>query len=105
MNEHCYVKGLILPEIQFALKLPTQWNGGFYMVGNVGYAGNIRHQSMEAGLKRGYATASTDTGLDSRLESLGTFALNNSQKEVDYAFRSIHITAITAKKIITSQPL
>ena len=30
--EHCDIRGLILPEVRFAVKLPTKWNGRFYMV-------------------------------------------------------------------------
>jgi feruloyl esterase len=98
--EHCDVRGLILPEVRFAVKLPTKWNGRFYMVGNGGYAGRIRHERMVPGLMQGYATASTDTGHDGKLEPLGTFANRNKQKEIDYSFRAIHLTAVTAKEII-----
>jgi hypothetical protein len=29
--EHCEVRGVILPEARFAVKLPTNWNQRFYM--------------------------------------------------------------------------
>jgi hypothetical protein len=100
MPEYCDVRGVIPSEIKFAVKLPTNWNGRFYMVGNGGYAGEIDLESMKVGLIEGYATASTDTGHDSSQEPLATFAYNNRLKEIDYAFRAVHLTAITAKKII-----
>ena len=31
--EHCDVRGAIWPEAKFAVKLPTNWNNRFYMVG------------------------------------------------------------------------
>jgi len=46
---------MILPEINFAVKLPTQWNNRFYNVGNGGYASRIRHKDTEAGLIKRYA--------------------------------------------------
>ena len=38
--EHCDVRGVILPEAKFAVKLPSNWNHRFYMVGGGGFAGN-----------------------------------------------------------------
>jgi len=52
----------------------------------------------------GYATASTDTGHDSSIDPLGplgaTFAYNNPEAEIDYCYRAVHLTAVTAKEII-----
>ncbi len=47
-------------------------------------------------------TAYTDTGHDSRVEPLGTFAYDNLGKEIDYAFRAVHLTAVTAKVLIAA---
>jgi feruloyl esterase len=51
-----------------------------------------------AALRRGFATASTNTGHDAAREPLATFAAN-SQKLIDYAYRAVHVTAVTAKAI------
>lgn len=94
---HCRVHGFILPNVNFELKLPADWNGKFFMVGNGGYLGTFFDQSY--GLVRGYATASTDTGHqgpDPR------FALDNRAAEIDFAFRSIHVTAVAAKRLIAA---
>lgn len=40
----------------------TDWNGRFLGVGGGGYAGTISWDAMAGALRRGYATASTDTG-------------------------------------------
>jgi len=91
---HCHVHGFILPAVNFELRLPEDWNGKFYMVGNGGYLGEFFDQSY--GLARGYATASTDTGHagpDPR------FAYNNRAAEIDFAFRAIHVTAQAARRL------
>src|SRR5205823_4212207 len=36
---YCRVTGVIAPEIQFEVDLPSAWNRRFYMFGNGGYAG------------------------------------------------------------------
>jgi len=105
--EHCRVYGVIRPEINFGVHLPTRWNGRFYMQGNGGYAGNAPdaegtlRTAMRA-VTNGFAAASTDTGHDARVEPRGTFAHNNQAKEIDYAFRAVHLTAVTAKAVIAA---
>ena len=105
--EHCRVFGVVPPEIRFNVNLPTGWNGRFYMHGNGGYAGNPPDSAgtlRTAGqaVARGFATAYTDTGHDSRVEPLGTFAHDNLGKEIDYGFRAVHLTAATAKTLIAA---
>lgn len=101
--DHCRVSGLILPEVRFEVNLPASWNKRLYMFGNGGFAGEAfdapgRVQHRAAALKRGFAVASTDTGHDASVEPLASFAMNRA-KLVDYAFRSLHVTAMTAKRI------
>ena len=74
------------------------------MFGNGGYAGEAldappRVTTMKRALSRGFATAQTNTGHDGAREPLGTFAAD-PQKFVDYAFRAVHVTALTAKRIL-----
>jgi hypothetical protein len=102
--EHCRLHGVIGPAVKFWILLPSRWNGRFYMHGNGGYAGHPfeRHNfaAAAAGLRNGFATAYTDTGHDSRYEPLGTFAYNEIQKTLDYSYRAVHLTAVTAKELI-----
>jgi tannase/feruloyl esterase len=106
--EHCDVRGAIRPEARFAVKLPTNWNSRFYMVGGGGYAGQLSLGPMNAGLQKGYATATTDTGHDAAKEPLGAFAErrpdnpNADRKKLDYAYLAVHNTAALAKQIIKS---
>jgi feruloyl esterase len=101
--EYCRVRGQIQPEILFDVNLPAVWNRRFYMFGNGGYAGESldsqsRTGTRHAGLRRGFVVASTNTGHESAVEPLGVFA-QNRQKLLDYAFRSLHTTAETGKRI------
>jgi feruloyl esterase len=101
--EFCRVTGLIQPDIQFEVSLPAVWNGRVYMIGNGGYAGEQldappRVAATRAALTRGFATAQTNTGHEAAIEPLATFAVSR-QKFLDYAYRAIHLTAVTAKRL------
>ena len=101
---HCRVTGLLSPEIAFEVSLPAKWNGRFYMIGNGGHAGESlddagRASQRSAALQLGFAFAQTNTGHDSRKEPGGTFVLSNPQKAIDYAYRAVHLTAVTTKDI------
>ncbi|MCW5976858.1 MAG: tannase/feruloyl esterase family alpha/beta hydrolase [Bryobacteraceae bacterium] len=99
----CRVLILVQPEIRIEVSLPTAWNRRLYMFGNGGYAGeNLEAQGRvahrNAALKLGFAVTQTNTGHDAEQEPLAVFALNQ-QKLVDFAFRSLHVTAETAKRV------
>ncbi len=104
LPEFCHITGQILPEIRFELSLPASWKNRFYMFGNGGYAGESlaapgRVNNRNTALRRGFAAAQNNTGHDAANEPLGTFAVNR-QKLLDYAFRAVHVTAETSKRII-----
>jgi Tannase and feruloyl esterase len=104
---HCEVRGTILPEAKFSVKLPTDWNERFQMVGGGGFTGVISFEAMDQALKGGYATTSTDTGHDAKKEPIALFAQprpdnpDAERKLVDYAYLAVHNTAVLAKRIIT----
>ncbi|HTM50682.1 MAG TPA: tannase/feruloyl esterase family alpha/beta hydrolase [Bryobacteraceae bacterium] len=105
---HCDVRGTIWPENKFALKLPTDWNGRFQMVGNGGTAGTISLGPVDNGVRLGYAAASTDTGHDAAREPLATFGKqgpgnpNAERKILDFGYLAVHETAALSKKIIAA---
>jgi feruloyl esterase len=73
------------------------------MFGNGGYAGESldapgRATTAQRAVARGFAAVQTNTGHDAAAEPLGTFAAS-PQKFVDYAYRAVHVTAMTAKRI------
>ena len=104
--EHCDVRGTIWPEAKFAVKLPTAWNSRFYMVGNYVLGGTIAFSAMDMALRRGFATAGTDTGHDSEKEPDATFARpgpnnpNAERKRIDFAYLAVHETAVLGKQIL-----
>ncbi len=102
--EHCRVSGILAPEIAFEVNLPAKWNRRFYMIGNGGHAGEAlddpgRTAQRTAALKHGFVMAQTNTGHDGRKEPQASFILSNPQKAIDYAYRAVHVTAVTAKRI------
>src|SRR5262245_35134750 len=99
---HCRVAATLTPSadshIEMELWMPAEnWNGKFLAVGNGGWAGNIETAAMGAGLARGYATASNDTG---HKGGSGSFIVGHPEKLVDFGYRSMHEMALRSKSII-----
>lgn len=108
LPEHCDVRGTIWPEAGFAIKLPTAWNDRFEMVGNGGTAGTISLSAVDGAVRKGFAAASTDTGHDAAKDALASFAYvtpsnpNGHRKFIDFAYLSVHETAVLAKQVIAA---
>jgi hypothetical protein len=105
--EYCDVRGTINGHIKFAIFLPTAWNERFQMVGNGGKAGSITFGDMRTAVAGGFATSSTDTGHDALLQAEGGARFGNDQvfgkeREIDFGWRAVHLTAVTSKDIIES---
>ncbi len=102
---HCRVFGQVLPEVGFEVRMPAEWNGRFVMIGNGGYAGEPTDSQGRVNqygryMKRGYAVAATDTGHSAITDQpLGIFATDR-QKLLDWAFRSLHVTAEASKLVL-----
>lgn len=100
----CQVNGTIAPEITFQVNLPLEWNGRFYMIGNGGHAGQQPNDPFQVpnrnqALANHFVMAMTDTGHDAAKEPGASFVVSNPQKAIDYAYRAVHMTAVTAKEI------
>ena len=100
----CRVTAVLAPTsdsqigVEVWLPYAEGWNGKFKGVGNGGLGGTMPYESLAAGLRRGYATAATDTGHDNRAAP-GVFALGHPEKIVDYAYRAVHLTAASGKAL------
>ena len=99
---HCRVAATLTPSadshIEMELWLPMDgWNGKFLAVGNGGWAGSISFDAMASGLRRGYATASNDTG---HKGGSAAFALGHPEKVIDFGYRAMHEMAMQSKAII-----
>ena len=101
----CRVIGTLRPsadsDIRFEVWLPASgWNGKFHGVGNGGFAGTINYAGLVDAVRNGYATASTDTGHQENVNTSAEWALNHPEKVIDFGYRAIHETAVTAKALI-----
>jgi feruloyl esterase len=106
----CRVAAILRPvtdsEIRIEVWMPLAgWNGKFHGVGNGGHGGTINYTGrqpragMAEALKRGYATASTDTG--HTIDTGSTF-LVQPVKLVDYGYRAVHEMTVAAKAIVAA---
>jgi feruloyl esterase len=100
----CRVQATLRPtsdsDIKVELWMPSSgWNGKFEGVGNGGWAGTISYAALATALRRGYATASTDTGHAGNGGD-ASFAYNHPEKLVDFAHRAVHEMTLRAKTII-----
>ena len=77
------------------------WNGKFEAVGNGGWSGRIWYPYMALAFRKGYATASTDTGHQGTGED-ASFAMGHPEKVVDFGYRAVHEMTIKARAIIAA---
>ena len=100
----CRVAGVIKPTsdsyIRFEVWLPSSnWNEKYLGVGNGGFAGSVDYSAMAGNLKRGYATAATDTGHES--EGIdASWAFHHPEKVNDFGYRALHETTVNAKRLV-----
>lgn len=99
----CRVVGTTKTAINFEVWLPfANWNGKYQGVGNGANAGSIVYPAMATALKRGYATASTDTGHATKNARDAQWAVGHPELLVDFGYRAIHVTAEHAKKVVAA---
>ncbi len=75
------------------------WNGKFQAVGNGGWAGAISYAAMGQALRRGFATASTDSG---HTGGSASFALGHREKAIDFGHRAVHEMTVRSKAIVAA---
>jgi feruloyl esterase len=98
----CRVEATLKPssdsDIKMEVWLPvSSWNEKFQVVGNGGWSGSINTNALAAGLRQGYATASTNTGHDG---GAGPW-MQSLDKLIDFGYRAIHETAAKGKGIVS----
>ena len=99
----CRVRAVARPssdsEINIEVWLPVAgWNGRYLGVGNGSFGGSINYYRLGESLHSGYATSSTDTG-HRGLPSESAWATNHPEKQADFDYRAVHLTAQTAKSL------
>lgn len=80
----------------------AKWNGKFLGIGNGGHAGKIGSSGLASGLRRGYASASTDMGSSPAALSGVEFNFGNGRPEAirDFGYRATHEMTLLSKDII-----
>jgi feruloyl esterase len=101
---YCRVAATLKPssdsDIKIEVWMPTSgWNGKFEAVGNGGWSGSIAANALAAGVQRGFAAASTDTGHEG---ATARFALDHPEKLVDYGYRAVHEMTVKSKAIVAA---
>ncbi|MFN8456467.1 MAG: tannase/feruloyl esterase family alpha/beta hydrolase [Anaerolineae bacterium] len=102
--EYCKVTGVIAPQIQFELDLPTtDWNGRYLQVGCGGYCGNVNSsEECVLALGRNYAVGFDNSGHVGAGFGDGSafWALNEPGLRADFGYLSEHKMSLAAKAII-----
>ncbi len=98
----CRVMATLTPssdsDIKIEVWLPVSgWNNDFQAIGNGGWNGTIGYGALAEGVKKGFATAATDTGHEGGSAS---FALGHPEKLTDFAYRAVHETTVASKAMI-----
>jgi pimeloyl-ACP methyl ester carboxylesterase len=103
---YCEVRGTISPANTIVLRLPTEgWTqryvqtgcGGLCGSANIGYGVGAECQPVKDG---SVASATTDMGHQGSGTPSGSWAANNPQAQIDFAYRGVHVTSQVAKAII-----
>jgi len=102
LPEFCRVMATLTPssdsDIKIELWLPgSGWNNDFQAIGNGGWNGTIGYGPLAEGVKRGFATAATDTG---HAGGSASFAMGHPEKLTDFAYRAVHEMTVTSKAIV-----
>lgn len=99
---YCYVRGIISPAIHFhaQLPLPQNWNGRFLQWGDGGKDGDLDFADHR--VAQGYAVTNSNTGHDSGTEPGSSFGFNNTQAEIDFGYRAVHLTVMAGKSLVNS---
>lgn len=79
-----------------------KWNGKLLGTGNGGAAGSIPQASLAGGLRRGYATVTTDLGSYPAAQPGIGFSFGDGRPEAvrDWAFRATHEMTVLAKDVV-----
>ncbi len=104
---YCEVRGTIAPANTIVVRLPTQgWTQRYLQTGCGGLCGNANINYNKGAdcelVKDGtIASATTDMGHQGPGTPRGSWAANNPQAQIDFAYRGVHVTSLVAKAIIS----
>ncbi|HKJ73996.1 MAG TPA: tannase/feruloyl esterase family alpha/beta hydrolase [Alphaproteobacteria bacterium] len=99
-EKFCRVVAVIGKEIKFELWLPDNWNGKYQQVGNGGYTGAINYPTMGGALAKGYATASTNLGHDSKNAFSTAWMVGHKQRVINFGYLAHHLVSVVSKEMV-----
>lgn len=99
--EHCVVLAEMQEDLDFEVRLPTQWNKRTLFVGGGGFDGTIVPPNPDL-TANGYATISTNHGHGGRNPVNAEFALDHGML-ADYAYLSVPRVLAPAKAILRAR--
>jgi Tannase and feruloyl esterase len=104
-HAYCKVDGYVDPAVKFEVHLPLHgWTQRYLQLGCGGLCGVLRvrlgdyEQACVPAARGDLALASTDMGHEDRMD--GSWAADNPQARIDFAYRGVHVTALVAKALI-----
>ncbi|MDP4532885.1 tannase/feruloyl esterase family alpha/beta hydrolase [Marinobacter salarius] len=105
--EHCLVYGEMEKDLDFEVRMPTDWNGRTVFAGGGGFDGSIAdvttYRSLSPDLaQRGYATIATNHGHTSGDYDGQSWALDEQMLK-DYAYRSVPRVMSPASQVLTAR--
>jgi feruloyl esterase len=88
--------------VELWLPAAARWNGHLLGIGNGGYAGKIASSGLAAGLRRGYATTTTDMGTAPAAVPGVEFNFGNGRPEQirDFGHRATHAMTVLSKDLV-----
>jgi feruloyl esterase len=86
--------------IEVWIPVGPAWNGKFVQFGNGGFAGSIPTGAIKALVARGYASAATDDGHQTREGTDAGWALGHPEKIKDFGWRALKETTEVSKALI-----
>ncbi len=96
LPEYCRIEGVVVPDIGFEARFPTQdWNGKYYQAGCGGFCGVLRpdkpgySNSINEALKRGYAAIVQNGGHKGTSMGDASWAKDNRDAEIVYAHQGV----------------
>jgi hypothetical protein len=98
--EVCRVEGVVAPDINFELRLPTHdWNGKFMHYGCGGACGVVYRPQLEEPLARHYAVVASDMGHAAQ-PNITLYRFANIEQIIDFGYRATHVVTLAAKEIV-----
>jgi feruloyl esterase len=87
-------------KVEVWLPPSSAWNRRMLGTGGGGYGGDIRYGALADGLRRNYATATTDLGTSPSTALNGDPLIGHPEKQKDWGHRATHLMTVFAKSAI-----